>query len=187
VLQDPAAVGGLCVGELFVQTLTAGLALGDAGVDMVGTAGTPNELQELVRRLLSDVAIVHIEMPPTHTEEGLVAAQSIRATYPSVAVLVLSQYLESAYAARLLESHPESVGYLLRDRVSDVAVPVDALRRVHDGASVLDLETTTPWTAEWLRARVIEEDCRAAYRAIADEVEPELPADPERVYERSTS
>jgi len=81
---------------------------------------------------------VDIKMPPTHTEEGLVAAQAIRAGYPSVAVLVLSQYLESAYAARLLESHPESVGYLLKDRVSDVAVLVDALRRVHDGESVLD-------------------------------------------------
>jgi len=115
--------------------LREGLArlLSDAGVDVVGTAGTPGELQELVRRFVPDVAIVDIKMPPTHTEEGLVAAQAIRAGYPSVAVLVLSQYLESAYAARLLESHPESVGYLLKDRVSDVAVLVDALRRVHDG------------------------------------------------------
>jgi DNA-binding NarL/FixJ family response regulator len=120
--------------------LREGLArlLSDAGVDVVGTAGTPGELQELVRRFVPDVAIVDIKMPPTHTEEGLVAAQAIRAGYPSVAVLVLSQYLESAYAARLLESHPESVGYLLKDRVSDVAVLVDALRRVHDGESVLD-------------------------------------------------
>jgi len=112
--------------------------LTEAGLDVVGTAGTPGELKELVRRLLPDVAVVDIKMPPTYTDEGLVAAQQIRASHPSVAVLVLSQYLESAYAARLLESHPESVGYLLKDRVSDVALLVDALRRVHDGESVLD-------------------------------------------------
>ena len=112
--------------------------LTEAGLDVVGTAGTPTELLELVRRLQPDVAIVDIKMPPTHTDEGLVAARDIRARHPSVAVLVLSQYLESGYAARLLESHPESVGYLLKDRVSDVAVLVDALQRVHDGESVLD-------------------------------------------------
>ena len=120
--------------------LREGLArlLRDAGVDVVGTAGTPGELDALVRRLVPDVAIVDIKMPPTHTEEGLVAAQRIRSEHPTVAVLVLSQYLESAYATRLLESHAESVGYLLKDRVSDVAVLVDALRRVHEGESVLD-------------------------------------------------
>ena len=120
--------------------LREGLArlLTEVGLDVVGTAGTPGELEELVRRLEPDVAIIDIKMPPTHTEEGLVAAQAIRAQYPSVAVLVLSQYLESVYAARLLENHPESVGYLLKDRVSDVAVLVDALRRVHEGESVLD-------------------------------------------------
>ena len=77
-------------------------------------------------------------MPPTHTEEGLVAAGIIRRDYPSVAVLVLSHYLESRYAMRLLEDHPESSGYLLKDRVSNVAVLVDALRRVSEGESVLD-------------------------------------------------
>jgi DNA-binding NarL/FixJ family response regulator len=120
--------------------LREGLArlLADAGLEVVGTAGTPSELLELVGRRLPDVAIVDIKMPPTHTEEGLVAAQTIRERHPSVAVLVLSQYLESAYAARLLEHHPESVGYLLKSRVSDVKVLVDALRRVHDGESVLD-------------------------------------------------
>jgi DNA-binding NarL/FixJ family response regulator len=120
--------------------LREGLArlLIDAGIDVVGTAGTPSELESLVGRLIPDVAIVDIKMPPTHTEEGLVAAQDIRRRYPTVAVLVLSHYLESSYAMRLLEEHPEAVGYLLKDRVSDVAVLVDALRRVHEGESVLD-------------------------------------------------
>jgi DNA-binding NarL/FixJ family response regulator len=112
--------------------------LTEAGFDVVGKVGTAEELHRKVDLTGPDVAIVDIKMPPTHTEEGLVAAQTIRERHPSVAVLVLSQYLESAYAARLLEHHPESVGYLLKSRVSDVNVLVDALRRVHDGESVLD-------------------------------------------------
>ena len=75
-----------------------------------------------------DVAIVDIRMPPTHTDEGLVAAQEIRVAHPAVGVLVLSHYVESHYAMRLLEEHPERSGYLLKERVSDVAVLVDALR-----------------------------------------------------------
>jgi len=112
--------------------------LTEAGVDVVGTAGTASELEDLVARQVPDVALVDIKMPPTHTEEGLVAAQNIRRSHPTVAVLVLSHYLESRYATRLLEDHPDSVGYLLKDRVSDVAVLIDALRRVHEGESVVD-------------------------------------------------
>ncbi|MGZ5409409.1 MAG: response regulator transcription factor [Aeromicrobium sp.] len=112
--------------------------LTDSGIEVVGRSGTPDELLAQVARLQPDVAIVDIKMPPTHTDEGLVAAQAIRRRQPSVAVLVLSHYLESGYAMRLLEDHPESVGYLLKDRVSDVAVLVDALRRVSEGESVLD-------------------------------------------------
>jgi DNA-binding NarL/FixJ family response regulator len=120
--------------------LREGLArlLTDSGIEVVGRSGTPDELLAQVARLLPDVAIVDIKMPPTHTDEGLVAAQAIRRLQPSVAVLVLSHYLESSYAMRLLEDHPESVGYLLKDRVSDVAVLVDALHRVSEGESVLD-------------------------------------------------
>jgi serine/threonine-protein kinase len=120
--------------------LREGLArlLTDAGIEVVGTGSTPVELEQLVARLLPDVAIVDIKMPPSHTDEGLVAAQAIRRRYPAVAVLLLSHYLDSNYAMRLLEEHSESVGYLLKDRVSDVAVLVDALRRVHEGESVLD-------------------------------------------------
>ena len=85
-----------------------------------------------------DVAIVDIKMPPTYTDEGLVAAEQIRACHPQVGVLVLSQYLESRYATRLLEHHPEAVGYLLKERVSDIAVLADAIRRIHEGECVLD-------------------------------------------------
>ena len=85
-----------------------------------------------------DAAIVDIRMPPTHTDEGLVAAQAIRAEHPDVGVLVLSQYVEPSYAMRLLEEHPERVGYLLKERVFDVAVLVDALRRLADGETVID-------------------------------------------------
>ena len=77
-------------------------------------------------------------MPPTHTDEGLVAAQEIRSAHPEVGVLVLSHYVESRYAMRLLEEHPERSGYLLKERVSDVAVLVDALQRIDEGECVLD-------------------------------------------------
>ncbi len=120
--------------------LREGLArlLTESGVEVVGRVGTPDELMRSAERLSPDVAIVDIKMPPTHGEEGLVAAQEIRRRHPDVAVLVLSHYLDSRYAMRLLEEHPESVGYLLKDRVSDVAVLVDALRRVHEGETVID-------------------------------------------------
>ena len=85
-----------------------------------------------------DAAIVDIRMPPSHTDEGLVAAQRIRTEHPDVAVLVLSQYVEPSYAMRLLEEHPERVGYLLKQRVFDVAVLVDALRRITEGETVID-------------------------------------------------
>ena len=120
--------------------LREGLArlLTDAGVDIVGTAGTAAELLRRVELGRPDVAIVDIRMPPTHTDEGLVAASEIRESYPQVGVLVLSHHLESRYAMRLLEEHPERSGYLLKERVSDVAVLVDALRRIDEGECVLD-------------------------------------------------
>ena len=112
--------------------------LADAGFDVVGRAQDGAELLRAVRLTEPDVAIVDIKMPPTHTEEGLVAAREIRADYPAVGVLVLSHYLESVYAMRLLEEHPERVGYLLKERVSDIAVLADALRRIAEGECVLD-------------------------------------------------
>jgi len=123
--------------EALMREGLAGL-LTAAGLEVVGRGGTPDELLAQVARLEPDAAIVDIRMPPTHTDEGLVAAERIRNDHPAVAVLVLSNYLESRYAMRLLQEHPESVGYLLKERVSDVAVLVDALRRITDGECVLD-------------------------------------------------
>jgi DNA-binding NarL/FixJ family response regulator len=120
--------------------LREGLArlLADAGFDVVGKATDGPELLRAVRLTDPDVAIVDIKMPPTHTDEGLVAAQEIRSSHPTVGVLVLSHYVESSYALRLLQEHPERVGYLLKERVSDIAVLADALRRIADGESVID-------------------------------------------------
>jgi DNA-binding NarL/FixJ family response regulator len=120
--------------------LREGLArlLIEAGIDVVGKAGTATELMRRVSLTRPDVAIVDIRMPPTHTDEGLVAAQQIRSEHPTVGVLVLSHYVESRYAMRLLEEHPGGSGYLLKERISDVAVLVDALKRISEGECVLD-------------------------------------------------
>ena len=120
--------------------LREGLArlLGDAGVDVLATAGTSEDLVRRVGVLRPDVAIVDIRMPPTHTDEGLRAAEAIRSEHPEIAVLVLSHHVESAYAMRLLHEQPERSGYLLKERISDVAVLIDALQRVIEGESVVD-------------------------------------------------
>ena len=112
--------------------------LDEAGVEVVGQAGDADELLRSVRRHLPDVAVVDIRMPPSHTDEGLAAAQTIRTEHPEVGVLVLSQYVEPSYAMRLIEDQPERVGYLLKERVFDIATIVDALRRLMDGETVID-------------------------------------------------
>jgi DNA-binding NarL/FixJ family response regulator len=112
--------------------------LADAGFEVVGQAGTAEELMLKVRSYTPDVAVVDIRMPPTHTDEGLQAAQEIREKHPGIGVLVLSQYVEPAYAMELLAESAEGVGYLLKDRVSDVRDFADAVRRVGDGGSALD-------------------------------------------------
>jgi len=112
--------------------------LRDADIDVVAEAEDGESLMRHVRLARPDAAIVDIRMPPTHTDEGLVAAKQIRAEHPDVGVLVLSQYVEPTYAMRLLEEHPERVGYLLKERVFDVAILVDALRRIADGETVID-------------------------------------------------
>jgi DNA-binding NarL/FixJ family response regulator len=120
--------------------LREGLArlLVEAGFDIVGTADTATGLLRRVELDNPDVAIVDIKMPPTHTDEGIVAALEIRRAHPTVGVLVLSQYLDSRYAMRLLEELPERVGYLLKERVSDIAVLADSLRRIYEGECVID-------------------------------------------------
>ena len=112
--------------------------LTEAGFDVVGKVGTAEELQRKVELARPDVAIVDIKMPPTHTDEGLVAANQIRESHPEIGVLVLSHYLESRYAMRLIEQHTGGVGYLLKERVSDLAVLTDALARLTEGESVVD-------------------------------------------------
>jgi DNA-binding NarL/FixJ family response regulator len=112
--------------------------LTEADFEVVGKAANAAELLRSVKLTRPDVAVVDIRMPPTHTDEGLVAAADIRSLHPEVGVLVLSQYLESRYAMRLLEQHPERCGYLLKERVSDIAVLADALKRISEGECVLD-------------------------------------------------
>jgi DNA-binding NarL/FixJ family response regulator len=104
--------------------------LTEAGVDVAAEVGDADALLRAVRATKPDAAIVDIRMPPTHTDEGLVAAHQIQAQHPGVAVLILSQYVEPYYAMRLLEDHPERIGYLLKERVFDVASLIDALRRL---------------------------------------------------------
>jgi DNA-binding NarL/FixJ family response regulator len=112
--------------------------LEEAGFDVVGQSSTGDELLCDVRESAPDVAIVDIRLPPTHNDEGVRAAQEIRASHPSVGVLVLSQYAEPALAMRLLADSAEGVGYLLKDRVSDLAEFASAVRRVAEGGSALD-------------------------------------------------
>ena len=120
--------------------LREGLArlLAEAGFDVVGKAATADELVRQVVVMQPDVVITDIRMPPTHTDEGLVAARQIQHEWPDVGVLVLSHHLESRYAMRLLQERPERAGYLLKERVSDIAVLADGLRRIAEGECVLD-------------------------------------------------
>jgi len=108
------------------------------GIEVVAQAAAPDELLAAVDEHEPDVAIVDIRMPPTQTDEGLQAAKEIREKHPETAVLVLSQYVESGYALELLQKSAEGVGYLLKDRVSDIDDFAAAVRRVAEGGSALD-------------------------------------------------
>ncbi len=112
--------------------------LQDAGVEVVAQAGDADVLLRQVAVQRPDVAVVDIRMPPTHTDEGLVAARRIAEAHPDVAVLVLSSYVESEYAMRLIREHPDGSGYLLKDRIFDGAILVDVLRRLTEGETVVD-------------------------------------------------
>jgi DNA-binding NarL/FixJ family response regulator len=122
--------------------LQAGLArlLGLAGIEVTATVGDAEALLAAVAEHRPDAAIVDVRMPPTHTDEGIKAALVIRRQWPAVAVLMLSQYVEERYAADLLSANTSKVGYLLKDRVADVAEFVDALHRVASGGTALDPE-----------------------------------------------
>jgi DNA-binding NarL/FixJ family response regulator len=112
--------------------------LEDAGFDVIAQCGDADELLLKVRSYPLDVVVVDIRLPPTHSDEGLRASLEIRADYPSVGVLVLSQYVEVGLAMKLLADSAEGVGYLLKDRISDVTEFLAAVRRVAEGGSVLD-------------------------------------------------
>ncbi|MDQ3768917.1 MAG: response regulator transcription factor [Actinomycetota bacterium] len=114
--------------------------LEDAGLEVAAQAGDGEDLLRKVRAHRPDVAVTDIRMPPTHTDEGLRAAEAIRRDLPDVGVLVLSGYVDQQYAMELLGASAEGVGYLLKDRVADVERFVEAVRRVADGGSVLDPE-----------------------------------------------
>jgi len=120
--------------------LREGLArlLEEAGFEVVGLAGDADELLSLVERCRPDVAVVDIRMPPTHTDEGLRAAKSIRERWPSIGIVVLSQHVNPRYAIELLSAGTDGVGYLLKERVSDLRELSSSLTRVGEGGSVLD-------------------------------------------------
>jgi len=122
--------------------LLAGLVklLESAGFEVVATAAEAISLVAAVEREHPDLVIADVRMPPTHTDEGIRAALAIRSRWPDIAILVLSQYVEERYAADLLSANTSSVGYLLKDRVADVADFLDALRRVAAGGTALDPE-----------------------------------------------
>ena len=117
--------------------------LEEAGLEVVAQAGDGEDLLRNVGAHKPDVAIVDVRMPPTHTDEGLRAAAEIRDKHPDTGVLVLSQYIEEAYAMELLSSNAEGVGYLLKDRVADLERFIDAVRRVGEGGSALDPEVVS--------------------------------------------
>jgi DNA-binding NarL/FixJ family response regulator len=112
--------------------------LAESGIEVSGQAATAEELLREVDAHDPEVAIVDIRMPPTHTDEGLQAAHEIRARRPDTAIMILSQHLESGVAARVLAEHPERLGYVLKDRVTDPDDFVHTLRRVAAGGTALD-------------------------------------------------
>lgn len=114
-----------------------------SGMEVVGRAGDAAQLLATVEEHKPNIVITDIRMPPSYTTEGLVAAAQIRDSHPEIAVLLLSQYVETTHALRLLERGAGRIGYLLKDRVSDVRDFVDAVRRVAGGGSAIDPEVVT--------------------------------------------
>jgi DNA-binding NarL/FixJ family response regulator len=131
--------------------------LADSGFDVVAQAGDAEDLVRKVAAHKPDVAIVDVRMPPTNTDDGLRAAQKIRADQPSCGVLVLSQYIEEGYALELLSENAEGVGYLLKDRVADVDRFTESVRRVGEGGSALDPEVVAQLLGRRRREDPLEE------------------------------
>ncbi|MGH9278892.1 MAG: response regulator [Acidimicrobiales bacterium] len=138
--------------------LRAGIVrlLSDAGFDVVAAVGDAPALVDAVARVRPDLAVVDVRMPPTLTDDGLRAALTVRRRYPEVAILVLSQYVEERYAAELLADDRGGLGYLLKDRVADVAEFVDAIGRVGAGGTVLDAEVVAQLLARSRRRDPLE-------------------------------
>jgi DNA-binding NarL/FixJ family response regulator len=130
--------------------------LGDSGFEVLAQVGDGPGLVDAVDRHRPDVCVVDVRMPPTHRDEGLRAALEARSLVPGLPVVILSQYVEERYAGELLESGPEGVGYLLKDRVADVGDFVDALRRVAAGGTVLDPEVVAQLLARRRRDDPLE-------------------------------
>lgn len=138
--------------------LRAGLIrlLVDAGIDVVGEAGDADVLLDVVARTQPDLVIADVRMPPDYRDEGIRAALQIRDRHPATAVLVLSQYVEEEYAAELVASSPERVGYLLKDRVADVSEFLESVRRVAGGGTALDPEVVAQLLARSRRRDPLE-------------------------------
>ena len=130
--------------------------LEDGEFAVVAAVGTAEDLLEAVRDEVPDLCIVDVRMPPTFTDEGIKAALTIRREYPTVAVVVLSHYVEERYAAELLVGDTAGVGYLLKDRVVEVGEFVDSVRRVVAGGSAIDAEVVSQILHRSKRARELE-------------------------------
>lgn len=125
--------------------LRAGLVrlLVDADHEVVATVGDADSLIEVVERNQPDLCVVDVRMPPTHTDDGLRAARTIRSRWPQIGILVLSQYVEESYATDLLADGTDGLGYLLKDRIADVSQFLDAVARVGTGGTALDPEVVS--------------------------------------------
>ena len=128
----------------------------DAGEEVVATAGDPDGALDAIEAHQPDIAVLDVRMPPTHTDEGVRVALAVRSRWPSVSVLVLSQWVEERYATELLAGTTAGVGYLLKDRVADVREFVEAVRRVGEGGTALDPEVVSQLLATSRRRNPLE-------------------------------